>query len=181
MSGTAPSPVFNAAFTITVGAEGGYVNNPADPGGETKFGISRAAYPTLDIADLTVADAEAIYARDYWSKISGDQLPPAIAVLAFDAAVNNGVARAAVWLQQAAGVTADGVIGPQTLAAIAKADLPTLVSLFHGARIDFMAQLSTWPTFGVGWSRRLALMPFLAAQASASLGSLPPLAQTTTA
>jgi lysozyme family protein len=108
---------FDAAFTAVLGAEGGYVNNPADPGGETNWGISRRSYPDLDIAHLTWDDAKAIYRRDFWDKIQGDKLPPPLAMIVFDSAVNNGPARAAKWLQRAVGVTEDGIIGPATLAA----------------------------------------------------------------
>ena len=88
------SDAFAKAFAIVIGEECGYCNDVADPGGATKYGISHAAYPDLDIASLTLADAQAIYRRDYWDKISGDRLDPRLALLVFDAAVNNGVGRA---------------------------------------------------------------------------------------
>ena len=92
----------------------------------------------------------------------GDDLPPALALLVFDAAVNNGVARAARWLQQALGVTADGAIGPVTLAAIgARAgDGEALCAEVLARRMDFMAALPTWRTFGLGWARRLCALPY---------------------
>jgi|SRR5215471_1968645 len=154
---------FDQAFDIVVGHEGGYVNNPADPGGETKFGISKRAYPHVDIGALTLEQAKAIYKRDYWDRIEGDTLDPGLALVAFDAAVNNGVSRAVRWLQTAVGVTADGVIGPMTRAAIAKADAAEVLVALHGARIDYMANLPTWSTFGRGWSKRLAALPHQAA------------------
>lgn len=165
MSGT--SAAFDAAFGIVVGHEGGYVNNPADPGGETKYGISKAAYPNLDIASLTEAQAQQIYKSDYWDKLSLDSADPSLALIAFDASVNNGVGAATKWLQSALGVTADGVFGPVSQAALAAATgakaAATLTEL-HAQRINMMAGLSTWPTFGLGWSRRLAQLPYQAAQ-----------------
>ena len=165
MSGTASA--FQQAFAIVVGHEGGYVNNAADPGGETKYGISKRAYPTVDIANLTLEQAEALYKRDYWDKLFLDTADPALALIAFDAAVNNGVGAATKWLQSALSVTADGIFGPQSQAALvactgAKAQA-TLTEL-HAQRINMMAGLATWPTFGLGWSRRLAMLPFQAAQ-----------------
>lgn len=85
------SPYFDAAFQLVVGAEGGYVCDPNDPGGETKWGISKRSYPDLDIPSLTEADAQAIYLRDYWSPLDLDSKPWGTALLKFDAAVNQGI------------------------------------------------------------------------------------------
>ena len=175
MSTSIPS-AFDYAFSITVGVEGGYVSNPADPGGATKYGISQSAYPNVDIANLTLDQAKQIYLTDYWQKAGCDlvaSVSPALACLLFDAAVNNGVGAAVRWLQGALGQTADGVIGPQTQAAITTMTDPTnIIALFHGERIVQMASMSGWATFGRGWSRRLAQLPYQAAQATASIGNL---------
>lgn len=174
MSGTTP-PVFDAAFTVLMGHEGGYVNDPRDPGGETKYGISKRAYPNVDIPSLTLEDAKTIYFRDYWVPAGCDLCPPALAVVVFDAAVNNGVDRAVRLLQEGLGVTADGIIGNQTRGALTRlTDPSTALANTHGARIAFMAGLSTWPTYGKGWSRRLALLPYQAAQIAAQVGALEP-------
>jgi len=115
---------FSRCFAFTLGSEGGFTENAADPGNwtggaigqgalrGTKYGISAAAYPALDIANLTQADAQAIYRRDYWAKLQGDALPLPLAFVAFDAAVNAGLRRSVIWLQQAAGQGADGALGP---------------------------------------------------------------------
>lgn len=157
---------FDEAFGIVIGHEGGYVNNPADPGGETKYGISKRAYPNVDIANLTEAQAQQIYKSDYWDKLFLDTADPALALIAFDAAVNNGVGAATKWLQAALGVTADGIFGPQSQAAL-KACTGTkaqaALTEMHAQRINMMAGLSTWSTFGLGWSRRLASLPYQAA------------------
>ena len=169
---------FVQAFRVVVGEEGGFTNNPADPGNwtggrcgagrcaGTKFGISAAAYPAVDIEALTPAAAQAIYQRDYWDKVQGDALPAPLALLVFDAAVNNGVGRAIRWLQMAAGVEADGVLGAATLAAVAgrAGDGAALMAEFQAQRLSFMAGLPTWRTFGLGWARRLCKLPYDAVQ-----------------
>ncbi len=168
---------FEQALAVVLSNEGGQSSDPADPGnwtggavglGEcrgTKFGISASAYPTTDIAVLTPATAGDIYRRDYWDKIGGDALPPPLALLVFDAAVNNGVGRAIRWLQTAANVAVDGVIGPETLAAITSAGAApaggsALCAAFLAERLLFMTALPTWRHFGVGWTRRLCRLPF---------------------
>ncbi len=170
--------VFEQAFRIVVGSEGGFTNNAADPGNwtgrrcgagvcaGTKFGISAASYPAVDIAGLSLEAAQAIYRRDYWVPLRGEELAPALAVLVFDAGVNNGVVRTIRWLQVAAGVTADGVLGPGTMAAVGAAAGrgAGLLAEFQAQRLLFMVSLPTWQTFGRGWARRLSLLPFEAVQ-----------------
>jgi lysozyme family protein len=158
---------FPRCFAFTLGAEGGYSNNAADPGnwtggaigsGElrgTKYGISAAAYPQLDIQSLTEDAAEAIYRRDYWAVLQGDALPLPVALVAFDAAVNAGPRRAIIWLQQAAGCNADGALGPATLAAIGSAGALAVARDALARRLDFSARLPAWQVFGLGWARRI--------------------------
>jgi lysozyme family protein len=145
---------FEAAFDIIIGHEGGYVNDPADPGGETKYGISKRAYPDLDIAALELADARDIYRADYWDACRCDELPPALALAVFDAAVNQGVAAAGRFLQRAVGASADGVIGPNTLAAAGRAGEAALGHLLAERALHY-ASLPTFARFGRGWMRRL--------------------------
>lgn len=168
---------FDRMFDIVSGYEGGFTANPADAGnwtggrvGEgtcrgTKFGISAAAYPDIDIAGLTLDDAKAIYRRDYWERIAGDRLPDPLALLVFDTAVNDGPNRAIRLLQQAAHVSQDGVIGKQTLDAVdhigaGPGCIAELCSEFLAQRLVFMASLPTWKTFGLGWARRLCKLPY---------------------
>ena len=139
-----------------LGHEGGYVNNPADPGGETQWGIAKRSYPHLDIRKLTRAEAIEIYRRDFWLRVQGDKLHPAVAYQALDAAVNHGIGNAVRWLQRAAGVADDGLIGPLTIAALARYEPSDLVLLFNAERLAFYTKLSTWPTFGRGWINRVA-------------------------
>lgn len=151
---------FDQAFGVVVGHEGGYVHDPRDPGGETQWGISHRAYPSLNIAALTQDDARAIYRRDYWDRVRADDLPPPLALVVFDAAVNAGVGRAVRWLQGALGVPADGAMGPRTIAAARAARVVDVMAEMTAQRLAFMAGLPGWQAFGLGWSRRLCRLPF---------------------
>lgn len=147
---------FDTYIERVLGHEGGYVNDPKDPGGETQWGISKRAYPTVNIRRLTREQAIEIYRADFWALVLGEQLPPAVAFQALDAAVNHGVERAKLWLQRAAGVAEDGRIGPVTRRALADADPADLLLRFMAARLDFYSRLSTFDRFGRGWVRRMA-------------------------
>lgn len=153
---------FETAFTKLLGHEGGYSNNPKDPGGETMWGITAAVARAHgykgQMRALPQAVAQAIYRKDYWDAVQADKLPAAVRYPVFDAAVNSGVRQATLWLQFALGVVLDGVIGPRTLAAAQAADGAALASAMLGARLKFMTNLSTWPTFGKGWARRIAAL-----------------------
>lgn len=147
---------FDEAFKRLIGHEGGYVNDSRDPGGETKYGISKRAYPGEDIAGLTLERAKAIYLRDYWGPAGCDAVPDSVRFDLFDMAVNSGVKTAARMLQKVVGETEDGVIGPRTLQAVQSMPAPRLVARFNGHRLEFMANLTAWPAFGRGWARRIA-------------------------
>ncbi len=148
--------------------EGGFSQDRTDPGNwtggrvgvgqlkGTKFGIAANTYPTLDIRNLTWEKAVEIYRRDFWVKSKAGMLPPAAGFQLLDAAVNSGIFRASQWLQRAVRVADDGIIGPATRAAIAKADSSDLVMRFLAERIDFMTGLKNWPNHGKGWARRIA-------------------------
>lgn len=147
---------FDEAFGLLIGHEGGYVDHPNDPGGATKYGISKRSYPNEDIKNLTLARAKEIYRRDYWTPAGCERVPEAVRFDLFDAAVNSGNVQAIKWLQQAAMVTADGQFGPKTEVAIQAADPERLSARMNGFRLLFMTSLGTWPSFGKGWARRIA-------------------------
>lgn len=136
--------------------EGGYVNNPKDPGGETKFGISKRTYPTLDIKNLTRDQAIEIYWRDFWQVLCADRWKYVVAFELMDGAVNHGIPKATMLVQQAVGVADDGRVGPVTLQAIAMTDPNDLIMRYNGYRLIFMAKLEAWNTFGRGWAVRIA-------------------------
>ena len=142
-------------FVLAKEIEGGYVNDPRDPGGETNYGISKRSYPGVDIKNLTREAAVAIYYRDYWKAVKADNMPPLIAVCAFDAAVNQGVRAASTLLQKAAGVAADGQIGPITLKTINNADPINLMTEYLGWRLHRYANTANAITYMRGWSNRI--------------------------
>lgn len=150
------STTFADFISRVLSAEGGYVNDPRDPGGETQWGISKRAYPNVNIRALTRQNAIDIYYRDFWVASKANQLAPALAFQMLDAAVNHGVGQAERWLQRAVGVADDGVIGPLTLAAVAKKDLADTILLFNAQRLDFYAALSKGNIYWRGWIRRVA-------------------------
>lgn len=146
---------YDAVFDRLMGHEGGYVNDLNDPGGETKWGVSKRAYPHIDIAKLTRDDARAIYRRDFWQRIRADKLPDGVAFQLFDFAVNSGVDTAIRYLQRALNVADDGVWGPASQAAADAATETDLIMLLNAERLDFMTRLKNWPDHGKGWARRI--------------------------
>lgn len=170
------SDAFSRCLELLFAHEGGFVNHPADPGGATNYGITLATLarhrgrPVTadDVRRMPKEEAAAIYRSLYWAPLRCDDLPPPLALLAFDAAVNCGPARAATWLQRAVGATPDGKVGPATIQrvgyAIAQQGGAAVMAEMLALRIKHHADLPTWTTFGLGWSRRLAALPFQAMQ-----------------
>ena len=161
------SPVFNRALAIVLTLEGGDSDHPHDRGGKTRYGISQRAYPELDIKALTLADAAAIYQRDYWLPAACPQLPHRLGIAVFDSAVNQGVFRAVRLLQEAIGVPADGLFGPRSLSALnrrlrTEADERELLVQFLGLRARHYHELvfstPAQAVFFPGWLRRLFLL-----------------------
>lgn len=162
---------FEAAQAFVERWEGGWSDHRADPGGLTRWGVTLRTLRALgldftddgtvdraDLAAMTIAEARAVYRQHYWQAISADQLPPALALVCYDAAVNAGPGRAARFLQRALGVRRDGVIGPQTRAALSRqwsANPRRVLTDTATARIMHWTGLSHWAVFGRGWSRRL--------------------------
>lgn len=147
---------FDTAFDRLMGHEGGYVNHPDDPGGETKWGISKRSYPNVDIANLTRLDAKKIYQRDYWDKIHAHEMYDGVAFQGLDFAINSGIETSVRKLQLAVKVADDGYWGPITKAAIAAMSESDVIMRFVAFRLKFWTSLSTWPTFGRGWANRAA-------------------------
>lgn len=140
--------------------EGGYVDDPDDLGGETKYGISKRAYPHLDIANLTSDQAGRIYHRDYWKAARCDQLPAGVAHMVFDAAVNHGAFRAQQLLQELVGTKVDGIIGPKSLAAVGGFSPSHLIARYGVRRARLYGRICrnnpTQFKFYEGWMNRLA-------------------------
>lgn len=150
-------PDFAAAWVLS--AEGGYVDDPVDRGGATKYGISQRSYPDLDIQALTRAEALAIYARDYWHAYRCGDLPPALGLLLFDGVVQHRPKTAVQIFQMAVGVRADGLIGPVTLQAGQHASLEYVLDAVLVRRADLYVTLvganSSQARFLDGWLARL--------------------------
>ena len=128
---------FEIAVEHVLRHEGGYVNHPNDPGGETQFGISKRAYPHLEIKSLNRAAAIAIYKHDYWDRMKCDELPPLMRLIVFDCAVNQGPGAAATMLEQA-------LMAPEKT-----------FQTFADLRLTRYCRNKNFETFGHGWTRRL--------------------------
>lgn len=162
------SITFDEAFKRLIGHEGGYSADRRDPGNwtggrvgvgtlkGTKFGLAANTYPNLDIKNLTLAQAKAIYKKDWWDKLGADGMHSAIVFQLWDFAINAGRSRAIKELQQAVGVPADGIIGPQTLAAVNSHDLNDVILSLTAERLKFYTSLSTFKAYGKGWTNRVA-------------------------
>lgn len=173
------TPAFERAFEYVVGREGEFDDDPEDRGnwtsgqigvGElkgTKYGISAMSYPELDIKNLTLDQAKAIYWHDYWQRIMADTMPAGIGLAMFDCAVNQGVHRVIPCLQRAVGVAPDGKFGPTTRAAVARTPHTTLVENFQAERVLEYTEARGWPRYKRGWARRAVGTAILAARTGA--------------
>lgn len=155
---------FKKCLEIILHHEGGYVNHPKDPGGETNLGVTKRVYEehggTKDMKDLTVEDVAPIYKKGYWDKLKGDDLPSGLDLCVFDFGVNAGPGRAAKYLQNMIGTTPDGGIGPMTLEALAnyveeQGGVDEVIKNYQNERQKYYESLSTFSTFGKGWTRRV--------------------------
>jgi len=156
---TPPPPIAMQAIVHVLNAEGGYVNNPNDLGGETSYGISKRWYPHLDIFNLTLTKAVDIYYQDYWLKNKCHLLPPSIATMVFDTAVNQGGSFARKTLQMLVGVNQDGIIGSQTVAATSLTSANLLLVDYAKCRAQRYSELAkedpTQVIFLTGWLNRV--------------------------
>lgn len=154
---------WDKAFDSVIVHEGGYVDNPVDPGGATNLGCTKAVWEQYvghpvtkdDIKALTKEDVKPLYKKRYWDAIHGDALPSGLDYCIFDCAINSGVGRAAKFIQEIVGVPADGAIGNNTISAISQIKPVTLINEFSEKRQAFLEGLKTFPTFGKGWTRRV--------------------------
>ena len=151
---------FDQAFDELLRHEGGYSDHAADPGGKTRYGITEAVAREHgyrgDMRELPLEAARLIYRAAYWDAVRADELPDAVRYAVFDGAVNSGVRQSVRWLQRAVDATDDGVLGPETLRAVQRHEPEALLRRLLAQRLNFMAALPTWPSFGRGWARRIA-------------------------
>lgn len=149
-------------------SEGGYIDHPDDPGGATKYGITRKTLarwrgvspwwklPKSEVKALTRREAAQIMKAQYWDVVQGDKLPAGLDYAVFDYAVNSGPGRAVKDLQRVlGGIKVDGIVGLETLGAIRGRDVAELIVALCEKRYEFVKSLSTFHTFGVGWTRRI--------------------------
>ena len=153
---------WNKIFDGVIKSEGGYVDHPSDPGGQTNLGVTQAVYSRwigrnateAEMRGLTKEDVNPIYKRWYFDAVRGDELPVGIDYSVCDIAINSGPGRAVKMLQKAVGATQDGQLGPMTLEAIEEADDIDTVQKLHYIRQDFYEGLKHFEQFGKGWTRR---------------------------
>ena len=146
---------FEKAVEHILAFEGGYVFDSHDPSGETNFGISKRAYPNLDIKNLTRAEAIGIYFTDYWQPLKPLLIPERLRLCVFDCAVNQGLDRAIRLLQGAVGVRQDGVLGPLTVNALKTYNETEALSNLLHLRLSHYGKLPHWGRFSKSWVRRL--------------------------
>lgn len=149
-------PEFEKSYERVMPHEGGYVNDPRDPGGETNWGISKRSYPHLNIRELTREDAKAIYFEDFWRSIKPERYADGVQFQMLDFAINSGIGTAIRHLQKAVGVSDDGQWGPHSQGALARMSESDVIMLLIAERIEFMTYRKNWDAAGKGWMRRMA-------------------------
>lgn len=159
---------YEKAFDRLIGHEGKYSKDSRDRGnwttgtlwrGElkgTKYGISAMSYPKLDIKNLTLEQAKAIYYTDFWKRSGADHFFPSLGFQLFDAGVNHGIGNAIRFLQRAVGAADDGDVGPETIRLVAAQPKGVVLALFNCERLEFMTRITTFNEYGRGWSRRVS-------------------------
>ena len=157
---------FDACLAKLLVHEGGYVNHPSDPGGMTNLGVTARVWEEWvghpvdekQMKALTPALVAPLYRKKYWDACRANELVSGLDYAVFDVAVNSGVGRAIKLLQSSVGATPDGGYGSITAALVkkAEADPVRLIELFSAKRLEFLQSLNAFPTFGKGWSRRVA-------------------------
>lgn len=155
---------FDNALARVLVSEGGFTNNPKDPGGATMKGITQRVYngfrtrnnlPTQTVQSISDVEVSRIYKEQYWDIAKCDMLPVGISYCVFDGDVNSGVGQSVKWLQRALGVAVDSQMGPATIAAANDADPSTLIDGICDRRLAYLKALTTWHEFGHGWTNRV--------------------------
>lgn len=154
---------FEQCLALVLREEGGYVDNPHDPGGMTNHGVTKKTWESWvghevdeqTMRALGTLNVAPLYKKNYWVAAQCERLPAGLDLCVFDAAVNSGVSQSIKFVQRALDVVIDGILGQQSLAAIASRDLPELIEQTCEERIHFLQNLRTWPNFGNGWSARV--------------------------
>ena len=154
---------FKECLDLVLKSEGGYVNNPKDPGGMTNLGVTKAVWEEFvghpvseaDMRALTPEKVAPMYEQKYWRPCYGEVLPRGLDFVVFSMAVNAGTGRSVKLLQQSLGCVPDGVIGPATRSLISASNTPTLIAKFSETRREYYRALKVFPIFGKGWLARV--------------------------
>ena len=164
---------FGKCLAMVLAHEGGFVNDPDDPGGATNKGVTQAVYDNwrkvqrrnpASVKDISVNEIAGIYKMLYWDRVRGDELPSGLDYAVFDFAVNSGVIRAASFLQAIVGVNTDGVIGMQTFLALNQRKVEDVIVALCGKRQGFLEKLKIFWKFGKGWTSRITEVKAVALQ-----------------
>jgi len=163
-------PDFDLELPLILKSEGGFVNNPHDPGGATNYGITQRVYDAfrktsgqsgrpVSVRYISSTDVALIYRQQYWNAVRGDETPTGIDYCLFDEAVNSGPVKSIIDLQTALKVKADGQFGMVTLGALlAVNDHAALINRICDLRLNWLHRIKTWRFFGKGWSNRIAFV-----------------------
>lgn len=154
---------FPLALTLLMEHEGGYGDDPQDPGGATNYGVTLRTFRNFygqhltepDLQQITPAQVRHIYLEGYWRPCRCPALPVGVDYAVFDGAVLSGQRRSVLWLQAALFVPVDGVLGPRTLAAAQAQPLSIVLRAMEKERLAFLKGLTTWPHYGGGWEPRV--------------------------
>ena len=152
---------FRECLDLVLKSEGGWVNNPKDPGGETNLGVTKAVWeewvghPVTTMKNLTKDDVAPLYEQRYWRPCYGEVLPRGLDFIVFSMGVNAGPGRSVKLFQQSIGCVPDGVIGPATRSLICASNTATLIAKFSEVRREYYRSLKTFPVFGKGWLSRV--------------------------
>lgn len=154
---------FRSSLDHVLVHEGGWSDHPLDPGGATMKGVTLRTFQRFfgpektkdDLRNITTTQLSRIYRTGYWDVSHCDDLPDGVDYAVFDASVNSGPGNGAKWLQAAVGAAQDGAIGPDTLAKVGDHQPVDVINEMCDIRLGFLRGLSTWPTFGLGWQRRV--------------------------
>ena len=152
---------FKECLDLVLKSEGGWVNHPSDPGGETNLGVTKrvweewVGHPLESLKKLTKDDVAPLYEQKYWRPCYGEVLPRGLDFIVFSMGVNAGPGRAVKLLQQSVGCLPDGVIGPTTRGLIRDSNITTLIAKFSETRREYYRALKTFPIFGKGWLNRV--------------------------
>ena len=177
---------FARALALVLKSEGGWSDNPADPGGATMKGVTLAnfrrfvkpAATRAELREISDEQVATVYRRFYWDTVAGAELPDGVDYAVFDFAVNSGPGRATKYLQASVGTVQDGRIGPATLQAVRARPAGTIIDDLCDARLAFLKRLPTWGVFGKGWSDRVGSVRSRARSMSAGFVQPAPAAST---